>query len=548
MAEYTQSLEFFDRQHDQQNLILAFIVTLISICGLIGNFHVVLVYTCRLTTKTTFKGCIVWLAALDLLNCVIVMPMDITYFIHPYSVYNSSGCKLKHYLGQFVTFSAVAVTLVIAIDRYRKVCKPTYRQIRYREGRLLCGGLVLIFALTLIPVPVMMGLENVENVAYNVTLQKCGIDQSFKDSVVPKVVIYLFVCVLYVASLAVVGIYFQLGKYLRQRNKKLCIPTAIRRRISRKETFSKADLLKMQADPSYHPSPSPTPSTSSDESNFISETQPRSVFYNKNGDSPEYRFDDMQTRLNDIKYSESDIDSGLVTCSQISRDQRGIVNTRKRKAAITSIASIPDDAWPDAYENDDLMSSKTNVETKENNQYMQSNEANRDIENIPDISGAHQETHDDNSHICRAIDKYSEETTELTRNQITRKAKVELTDSIDSCKSSKRLVDTLDTNVDTSNCLTTSTDQNRKLSDVSGGRLPTKSRICNSVFYNRISTNINHNVFLSEKRERRQQRNNTVVKMCYIIAVVCLMCLLPATVTFLLTFAKMDKRSTLHHK
>ncbi|XP_033732670.1 dopamine D2-like receptor [Pecten maximus] len=522
MAEYTPALEFFDRQHDQQNLLLVSVVTLICIFGLIGNFHVVLVYTCRLKTKTTFKGCIVWLAVLDLLNCITVMPMDVTYFMHPYSVYNSTGCKMKHYLGQLVTFSAVAVTLVIAIDRYRKVCKPTYRQIRYREGRLLCGILVLVLALALTPVPVMMGMEDVEIVSFNVTLHKCGIDQSYKDSVVPKIVIYFFVCVLYVASTAVIGIYFQLGKYLRQRNSKLFIPAAIRRRISRKETFSKADLLKMKADPSFHPSPSPT-STSSDESNFVSENQPRSVFHTRNSDHLEYQFD-----VSDRKYSVSDIDSGMATCSQTSRDRREIANARKRKDAVTSIASMPDDVYPDNYETGEFVISKINDENKdEENHYMTSDEFHRSGE---DISGLHLGVHSDTSQSYHATEKYSEEITTLTRNQITRKPQVDLTGS---CKSSKRLLGTLDSNFDASNYQTTSTEQSEHRSE--------NKRVCNSVFYNRISSNVNHDVFLSEKRERRQQRNNTVVKMCYIIAIVCLLCLLPATITFLLTFANIDK-------
>ncbi|XP_069121384.1 dopamine receptor 3-like [Argopecten irradians] len=537
MADYTYSLEFFDRQNDKQNLVLVTVVTLICIFGLIGNFHVVLVYTCRLKTKTTFKGCIVWLAVLDLLNCITVMPMDVTYFMHPYSVYNTAGCKMKHYLEQVVIFSAVAVTLVIAIDRYRKVCKPTYRQIRYREGRLLCGILVLVLALALTPVPVMMGMEEIELVSYNVTLQKCGIDNSYKDSVVPKIVIYFFVCVLYVASTAVVGVYFQLGKYLRQRNNKFLIPASIRRRISkrvsRKETFSKADLRKIKADPSYHPSPSPTSSTCSDESNFVSETHPRSVFHTRNSDCVEYQFDITQLQNSDRKYSMSDIDSGMATGSQGSKDRREIVNARKRKGAVTSIASMPDDFWPDAYETDEFMAKNTNDEYEDVEIRDISGEAfQHSEENGDGMSSTQREDQSDHSQCYYATEKYTEEITTITRNQIKRKPKKDLTGS---CKSTKRLLTTMDSNLDASTL--------RQYSIRNGGLISEDKRGCNSVFYNRMSTNVNHGAFLSEKRERRQQRNNAVVKMCYIIAVVCLLCILPATISFLLTFAKLNKNN-----
>ncbi|XP_060071905.1 uncharacterized protein LOC132551778 [Ylistrum balloti] len=528
MADNIPSLEFFDRQHDIQNMLLVSVVTLMCVFGLFGNVHVVLVYTCRLKTKTTFKGCIVWLAVLDLINCIIVMPMDVTYFMHPYSNFNKTECKMRHYLGQLVTFSAVAVTLIIAIDRYRKVCMPTFRQIRYREGRLLCGVVVVITGLALIPVPFIMGKEKVENLSYNITLHKCGLDVSFTDSVVPKLVIYIFVIVLYVASAAVVVIYFRLGKYLRQRNTNLYIPSAIRRRISRKETFSKADLLKMQADPSYHPPPSPSSSTSSDESNFVSEAQLRSVFHTRDSDALEYQFDVTSVQMPGRTYSVSDIDSGLATCSQISKDKRDVSNARKRKDAITSIASMPDEVWLDTFDGQDLMDSNTEMEIKDKQNHDMGCEEfcvvdNRD--NLSDTCGQH----GDNAYDLRTTDKYSEEITTLTRNQIVRKPQAQQDDKGKPHEGSGHALET------------TSTDQSEQQPH-NGRRLSANTRSCNSVFYNRVSRNVNQELFLSEKRERRQHRNNTVVKMCYIIAVVCLLCLLPATITFLLAFAKIDKR------
>ena len=91
--------------------------------GILGNTLVLIVYILRIR-KTTAQNYIVYLAAIDLLACVVIHPYVIYKLFNNYNQTWTVACKIF----EFIVHTSLALSgltlMVIAVDRYLAICRP----------------------------------------------------------------------------------------------------------------------------------------------------------------------------------------------------------------------------------------------------------------------------------------------------------------------------------------------------------------------------------------------------------------------------------------
>ena len=112
----TKELEDLNYEEAKQNIGGVVLVSIIMIIGIIGNLHVLFVYTFRIKTSN-HRIFILTLGVLDLLTCVIGMPFIIMDLRNPLTFTMVTACKVLRFVNYFICISSAFMLAVIAIDR-----------------------------------------------------------------------------------------------------------------------------------------------------------------------------------------------------------------------------------------------------------------------------------------------------------------------------------------------------------------------------------------------------------------------------------------------
>ena len=130
-------------------------------------------------TKCSFRTFVLCLALIDLTSCLLVLPSEIySYRIWiSYLETDTWFCKLKNTITGFDIIISPLILLLIAVDRFRKVCRPLKRQINSKTAFRLCLLTAVIAGLISIPCPVFYNIQT-KNITYE--------DQEFEISVARK--------------------------------------------------------------------------------------------------------------------------------------------------------------------------------------------------------------------------------------------------------------------------------------------------------------------------------------------------------------------------
>ena len=122
-----------------------------TVFGFCGNLLVLYVYLFRYH-KCNFKYFVLSLAFVDILSCLTTLPGEIVtqtfWYNYPFPIL----CKVKSFFNGFTIYASVICLLIIAVDRFRKLCRPLHWQIKPTVARILCGvnlGISFVLALPL---------------------------------------------------------------------------------------------------------------------------------------------------------------------------------------------------------------------------------------------------------------------------------------------------------------------------------------------------------------------------------------------------------------
>lgn len=135
-------------------LAMTFLIFL-SALGIVGNTMVLIVYY-KGFKKGSTRVLILFIAAVDLFSCLLVIPGEVYDMFHLWDWSNVGLCKARMFITGTSTVASALALLVVAAVRFRKVCYPFGWQVGSRHARI-CAILVLLFAM-LASVP--LGLVN----------------------------------------------------------------------------------------------------------------------------------------------------------------------------------------------------------------------------------------------------------------------------------------------------------------------------------------------------------------------------------------------------
>ncbi|XP_063401885.1 neuropeptide Y receptor type 6-like [Mytilus trossulus] len=149
--------------------------------GTFGNIHTILVYwrVVEMQERSHVRTIIIWLSAVDLTTCVVVMPFETILVRLWFSVSSNAVCKLIRYIAHTTVVSSCLILTVIGHERYRNIysillgTKSEERRVickinRWLKGKsthfrqnFICSFILIFCSVLFTPIFVFLGIETV---------------------------------------------------------------------------------------------------------------------------------------------------------------------------------------------------------------------------------------------------------------------------------------------------------------------------------------------------------------------------------------------------
>ena len=176
-AHVIDDLKLIDQLNDElvENLYLPFIYILgfYMFCGVFGNSTVLYIYLVKFRTYRENRFFIPPLAAIDSVACVINCSILISWISSPIKHGTDIECKIKSYLCMASIMVSILILVIIAIDRYLKICRPLGKQIDLRWKRRSIGITIIAAMVLSLPFLVFNGAVKHTYPGTNVTAINC---------------------------------------------------------------------------------------------------------------------------------------------------------------------------------------------------------------------------------------------------------------------------------------------------------------------------------------------------------------------------------------
>lgn len=226
---------------------LSVYLSLLAFIGLIGNSIVLYIYT-KVYTNSNSRSFIRFLSAIDLMTCVVAVPVEIFTVLNQYEFDDALVCGISRFVNSAGTVSASTVLMLIAIDRYRKICKPLKWQISNKIANILSVCSIIFGVLFSIPNIYLYGARTrevvFENFVYNGT--ECSVRDALRGTPFALINNVISFVMFLVSSVTLVVLYSIIGKNVRffakrqeqRKNSSVVLEThsdaqgAVKRRIS----------------------------------------------------------------------------------------------------------------------------------------------------------------------------------------------------------------------------------------------------------------------------------------------------------------------------
>lgn len=193
-------------------------LVMLMIIGVIGNAIVLYVYKYRFR-RSTSRIFILCLAIFDMITCLLGMPYHIIDMLYPYMFVWDTTCKVMSFSLTFTILSSIFILNLIAIDRYRKICKPFEKQLSGMGSKILSYVIVLVALICAIPMLFMYGSADIATRIANLTGKECYISDDYVETYFPM--IYNgFIFLIFIISVCIfIGFYTKVGITVWKRRK-----------------------------------------------------------------------------------------------------------------------------------------------------------------------------------------------------------------------------------------------------------------------------------------------------------------------------------------
>ena len=140
-----------------------------AVIGFFGNILILLVYS-KWYTHCNFRYCVLFLALYDFTSCVTTLPGEMFSQFHWYNYSHGWICKTKSYFNVFTAWGSAYTLLLLAFDRYRKICRPLAWQVHPPLALKLCVCGIILSSFMAFPITILWGKQQYTSVIHGVSL------------------------------------------------------------------------------------------------------------------------------------------------------------------------------------------------------------------------------------------------------------------------------------------------------------------------------------------------------------------------------------------
>lgn len=207
----SERLALWDNTRFKSFLPSTVFMILCAVVGAIGNGIVIYIYGTRLHRKYAGRYFIPYLAVADLFALLVSVELHTVTNSFPVTNTLEKLCKWNYVIAFFATVLSIDILLIIAVQRYLKVCKPFKGQMTLFWRRFALS-LCFMFSLALaVSAYFTFGLEKIYNKELNVTGTTC---RRLTSSSQTFTLIHSATCTLFVVTegAALIVLYWKIGK------------------------------------------------------------------------------------------------------------------------------------------------------------------------------------------------------------------------------------------------------------------------------------------------------------------------------------------------
>nr|KAG5707890.1 hypothetical protein BaRGS_031621 [Batillaria attramentaria] len=165
-----------------RSLVVIYLLTLIVV-GFFGNILVILVYAFRFKPSAT-RSFVLGMAVCDLLTSVVGLPLQLATIRYAYDTYSLWFCRGMFAAATLPTQSSGVILNVVAVDRYRRICKPLNKQFSDLDAWKLVAASVIITSIAFGFFIPMYGIHTKE--VHGVNVSMCWSHDAYKNTIYPK--------------------------------------------------------------------------------------------------------------------------------------------------------------------------------------------------------------------------------------------------------------------------------------------------------------------------------------------------------------------------
>lgn len=211
------------KEHRLQIPIIVYLI-LISMFGTVGNALVLYTYK-RKYSPSNCRTFIICLSIMDLISCVIVIPVEIWFLFMEFDFHILWLCKLSVFLNAWPTLTSGFLLVCIAVDRYRKVCRPFQWQLSGEVAVAMCVITAVMGVAFSWMSPVIYGIQSSQHPVYeNITISQCVETDAMKATAFPLINNISF-ALLFLSSLTAIIVMYCM------------IALRVKRHVKRKQTL-----------------------------------------------------------------------------------------------------------------------------------------------------------------------------------------------------------------------------------------------------------------------------------------------------------------------
>ncbi|XP_071097376.1 bombesin receptor subtype-3-like [Haliotis cracherodii] len=171
-------LRHYDNKYALQALPAILFLAILMLVGFVGNSLVFYVYLVKFKQSST-RCFIVALTTFDLIMCMICIPTEIADIRYNYTFGLYKLCKILRFLGTFSAIASGFTLVAIAVDRFKKICRPFKKQMTPLIAKVTITVCSLMSVVVSLPGAIIYGSRVVATDDININGSDCSTSDDY---------------------------------------------------------------------------------------------------------------------------------------------------------------------------------------------------------------------------------------------------------------------------------------------------------------------------------------------------------------------------------